>query len=124
MGPQVLLPPGSGLVLEQVQLWGEIVYLLVRWQRGAHAARRAHAGLTRSTARANARLPTCPIADRQVVVHLKVRRFRCPEPTCPRCTFVALDGPAELPPPLTTPLEIAAVRAAVEATGRGPRALA
>jgi hypothetical protein len=30
VGPQVLLPPGAGLVLEQVQLCGEIVHLVVR----------------------------------------------------------------------------------------------
>src|SRR5216684_3718194 len=29
-----------------------------------------------------------PMADRQVVVHLQVRRFRCREQTCPRRTFV------------------------------------
>lgn len=87
MGPQELLPTGAGLVLEQVQLCGEVVHLLARaaasgatcpscavWSRASHSYERHLADL--------------PLADRQVVVHLNVRRFRCGESSCPRKTFV------------------------------------
>ena len=89
MGPQVLLPHGAGLVLEQVQLCGEIVHLSVRlaalgalcpmcgrWSEAFHSSyRRSIADL--------------PVADRQVTVQLLVRRFRCREKTCARRTFAA-----------------------------------
>ena len=79
MGPQVLLPTGTGLVLEQVQLCGQIVHLSVRlaalgapcptcgrWSEAFHSSyERGVADL--------------PIADRQVIVRLLVRRFRCRE---------------------------------------------
>ena len=88
MGPQVLLPPGAGLVLEQVQLCGEIVHLFVRpTARGASCPRCAswsdafHSSYQRTIA-------DLPIADRQVVVHVQVRRFRCRERSCSRRTFV------------------------------------
>jgi transposase len=88
VGPQELLPTGAGLVLEHIQLCGEVVHLFVRpsaagascpacgvWSEAFHS----------SYARSIADLP---ISDRQVVVHLDVRRFRCHEPTCRRKTFV------------------------------------
>ena len=88
MGPQVLLLPGAGLVLEQVQLCGEIVHVVVRlvasgascpsctcWSDAVHSSYRR-------------RVADLPIADRQVVVHLQVRRFRCREQSCLRRTFV------------------------------------
>jgi transposase len=79
VGPQVLLPTGAGLVLEQVKLCGQIVHLSVRlaaldapcptcgcWSEAFHSSyRRSIADL--------------PIADRQVVVRLLVPRFRCRE---------------------------------------------
>jgi transposase len=88
VGPQVLLPPGAGLVLEQILLCGEIVHLLVRlvasgaccpscasWCEAFHSSyRRSIADLS--------------IADRQAVVHLRLRHFRCREPACRRRTFV------------------------------------
>jgi transposase len=89
VGPQVLLPPGERLVLEQVQLCGEIVHLLVRLATsGASCPSCAcwsdafHSSHQRSVA-------DLPIAHRQAVVHLQVRRFRCREQACPRRTFVA-----------------------------------
>jgi len=88
VGPQVLLPAGDGLVLEQVQLCGEIVHLLVRLATsGASCPSCAcwsdafHSSYQRSVA-------DLPIADRQAVVHLQVRRFRCREQACSRRTFV------------------------------------
>jgi transposase len=86
--PQVFLPPGAGLVLEQVQLCGETVRLTVRCKAlGACCPSCAcwsdafHSSYQRSIA-------DLPMADRQVIVHLQVRRFRCREQTCPRRTFV------------------------------------
>ena len=87
MGPQVLPPTGAGLVLEQVQLCGQIVHLSVRLAAlGApcptcgHWSEAFHSSYERSIA-------DLPIADRQVVVQLHVRRFRCREKTCSRRTF-------------------------------------
>ena len=87
MGPQVLLPTGAGLVLEQVQLCGQIVHLSVRvaalgapCPRCGHWSESLHSNYLRSIA-------DLPITDRQVVVRLLVRRFRCREKTCSRRTF-------------------------------------
>ena len=88
MGPQELLPTGAGLVLEQVQLCGEVVHVSVRSSApGASCmdcgvwSESFHSGYARSIA-------DLPLADRQLVMHLRVRRFRCHEPTCIRKTFV------------------------------------
>ena len=88
MDPQVLLPPGAGLVVEQVQLCDEIMHLTVRCEAaGANCPRCGawseafHSGYER-------KLGDLPIAGRQAVVELRVRRFRCHEPECPRRTFV------------------------------------
>jgi len=83
----VLLLPGAGLVLEQVQLCGQIVVLLVRLAAlGAPCpacgrwSEAFHSSYQRSIA-------DLPIADRQVVVQLQVRRFRCLTKACSRQTF-------------------------------------
>jgi transposase len=88
VGPQELLLPGAGLVLEQVQLCAEIVHLFVHVDAaGASCPACAcwseafHTSYVRSIA-------DQPMADRQAVVHLQVRRFRCRQPTCHRTTFV------------------------------------
>ena len=88
MSPQELLPTGAGLVLEQVQLYGEVVHLFVHLEASGACcptctcwSEAFHSGYERSIA-------DLPMADRQVVVHLEVRRFRCRQPTCPRKTFV------------------------------------
>ncbi len=88
MGPQELLPTGAGLVLEQVQLCGEVVHLFVHHEAsGASSPSCAcwseafHSSYQRTIA-------DLPIGDRHVVVHLEVRRFRCRQRTCPRKTFV------------------------------------
>jgi transposase len=88
VGPQVLLPPGVGLVVEQVGLCDEIMHLTVRcatagancpacgsWSAACHSRYKRHLG-------------DLPIAGRQAVVELRVRRFRCRQPQCPRRTFV------------------------------------
>jgi len=88
VSPQELLPEGAGLVLEHVQLCGEVVHLFVHVEAsGAFCPSCAcwsaafHSSYERS-------IVDLPMADRQVVVHLDVRRFRCHEPTCPSKTFV------------------------------------
>jgi hypothetical protein len=88
VGPQVLLPPGAGLVLEQVSLRGEIVHLSVRCRLKraccptcGNYSDAVHSHYTR-------RLADLPIAGRQAIIDLNVRRFRCLRPHCPRRTFV------------------------------------
>lgn len=88
MSPQDLLPTGAGLVLEQVQLCGDVVHLLVRPAASgascpicASWSEAFHSSYQRSIA-------DLPIADRQAIVYLLVRRFRCHEQTCIRKTFV------------------------------------
>ncbi len=88
MGPQVLLPPGAELVLEQVSLCGETVHVSVRCQlAGAHCpvcgaySNAVHSYYTR-------RLGDLPIAGRRAVIDLRVRRFRCLARRCQRQTFV------------------------------------
>jgi transposase len=86
--PQVLLPPGAGLVVEQVRLRDEIIHLTVRreaagancpgcgaWSEAFHRGYERHLG-------------DLPIAGRQAVVDLRVRRFRCYESKCQSKTFV------------------------------------
>jgi transposase len=86
--PQLLLPPGAGLVVEQVELCDEIIHLTVRceaaggdcpvcgaWSEAVHSSYERH-------------LADLPIAGRQAVIDLRVRRFRCYQPECPRKTFV------------------------------------
>jgi transposase len=75
VGSQVLLPSGAGLVLEQVQLCGQVVQLIVRCDAlGAHCpsctcwSETVHSRYQRTVA-------DLPVADRQVVVHLRVRRY-------------------------------------------------
>jgi len=86
--PQVLLPPGIGLVVEHVQLCDEIMHLTVRCEAaGANCPKCGtwseafHSGYERN-------LGDLPIAGRQAIVDLQVRRFRCYQPGCPRKTFV------------------------------------
>jgi transposase len=86
--PQLLLPPGAGLVVEQVEVCDEIVHLTVRCAAsGAHCpdcgtwSEAFHSSYERN-------LGDLPIAGRQAVIDLRVRRFRCYQPACRRKTFV------------------------------------
>jgi transposase len=86
--PQLLLPPGAGLVVEQVRLCDEVIHLTVRCEApGAHCrvcgawSEAFHSSYERN-------LADLSIAARQAVIDLRVRRFRCYQPTCPRKTFV------------------------------------
>ena len=87
-GSRELLPDGAGLVLEQVQLCGEVVHLFVR--PSAAGASCTHCAIWSEAFHSSYRrtVDDLPIGDRQAVVHLEVRRFRCHKPTCPRKTFV------------------------------------
>ena len=88
MGPQVLLPPGSGLVLEPVQLCGQMVQLIVRGDALGACCPSCACWSDAVHSRYQRTVADLPVADRQVIVHLRVRRFRCREQTCPRRTFV------------------------------------
>jgi transposase len=86
--PQLLLPPGAGLIVEQVRVCDEIVHLTVRCEpAGAHCPKCGtwseafHSSYERN-------LGNLPIALRQAVIDLQVRRFRCYQAECPRKTFV------------------------------------
>ena len=88
MDPQLLLPPGAGLVVEHVQLCDEIMHVTVRCEAaGAHCPKcGAWSEAFHSSYERN--LADLPIAGRRSVVDLRVRRFRCYQPGCPRKTFV------------------------------------
>jgi transposase len=86
--PQLLLPLGAGLVVEQVRLCDEIVHLTVRCEAaGANCpvcgawSEAFHSSYERN-------LGDLPIAGRRAIIDLRVRRFRCYQPECPRKTFV------------------------------------
>jgi transposase len=86
--PQLLLPLGAGLVVEQVRLCDEIVHLTVRCEAaGANCpvcgvwSESFHSSYERN-------LGDLPIAGRRAIIDLQVRRFRCYQPDCPRKTFV------------------------------------
>jgi hypothetical protein len=84
----VFLPPGAGLVLEQVSVCGEIVHLSVRSRatEGCCPECGGHSNLVH--ARYVRHLGDLPIAGRQAIVDFNVRRFRCVQPQCSRQTFV------------------------------------
>src|SRR5439155_12758179 len=75
-------------VVEQVQLCDEIVHVTVRCEAaGAHCPDcRAWSEAFHSSYERN--LGDLPIAGRQAVMDLRVRRFRCYQPECARKTFV------------------------------------
>lgn len=88
MSPQEQLPTGAGLVLEQVQLCGEVVHLFVHLEASGACCPICTSWSEAFHSRYERSIADLPMADRQVVVHLEVRRFRCRQPTCPRKTFV------------------------------------
>ena len=70
MGPQVLLPPGAGLVLEQVSLRGEFVYLSVRC-RLKRACCPTYGNYSDAVhSRYTRRLGDLPVAGRLAIIHL------------------------------------------------------
>ena len=88
MDPQLLLPQGAGLIVEHVLVCDENVHLKVRCDAaGAHCPKCGswseafHSSYERN-------LGDLPIAGRQAVIELRVRRFRCYLAECPRKTFV------------------------------------
>src|SRR6266571_6943657 len=86
--PQVLLPLGAGLVVEQVQLRDEIVHLTVRREEAGAICPLCGAWSEAFHSSYARGLADLPIAGRQAVIDLRVRRFRCYQSDCPRKTFV------------------------------------
>ena len=84
----MFLPPGAGLLIERVSVWGEIIHLSVRC-RATSACCPHCGGLSEVVhSRYTRHLGDLPIAGRQAIIDLNVRRFRCLRPECPRRTFV------------------------------------
>ncbi len=88
MDPQLLLPAGAGLVVEQVRLCDEIVRVTVRCAAAGANCPGCGSWSEAFHSRYKRNLGDLPIAGRQAVVDLWVRRFRCYQPECPRKTFV------------------------------------
>jgi transposase len=86
--PQLLLPPGAGLVVEQVQLCEEVVHVIVRCEAAGAQCPKCGTWSEAFHSSYERNLGDLPIAGRQTVIDLRVRRFRCYEPACPRKTFV------------------------------------
>ncbi len=87
MDPQLLLPPGAGLVVEQVQLRDEIVHLTVRCEAAGASCPKCGGWSEAFHSSYERGLGDLPIAGRQAVIDLRVRRFRCYQSNCPRKTF-------------------------------------
>ena len=88
MDPQLLLPLGAGLVVEQVRLCDEIVHLTVRCRAAGANCPLCGAWSEAFHSSYERNLGDLPIAGRRAIVDLRVRRFRCYQPECPRKTFV------------------------------------
>jgi len=84
----MLLPPGAGLVVEQVQLCDEIMHLTVRCEAAGANCPRCGTWSEAFHSSYERNLADLPIAGRRAVVNLRVRRFRCYQPECPCKTFV------------------------------------
>lgn len=88
MDPQLLLPPGAGLVVEHVQLCDEVLHVTVRCEAVGANCPDCSAWSEAFHSSYGRKLSDLPIAGRRAVVDLQVRRFRCYQPECPRKTFV------------------------------------
>lgn len=88
LGVPELLPQLAGLRVERTFVLDGVVHLearrlanTVRCSMWGRHSRRVHSRYTR-------RIADEPVGERQVVVHLRVRRFCCRNDGCPRRTFV------------------------------------
>ena len=88
MGPQELLPTGAGLVLEHVQLCGEVVHLFVHLEAAGASCTTCACWSDAFHSSYERNLGDLPIAGRQAVIDLQVRRLRCHQAECARKTFV------------------------------------
>jgi transposase len=88
VGPQVLLPLGAGLVLEQVRLCDDVVHLRVRRQSSGSACPSCGVWSVAVHSSYDRHLDDLSLVGHQVVVDLRVRRFRCRQQACSRHTFV------------------------------------
>jgi hypothetical protein len=86
--PQLLLPQGAGLVVEHVQLCDEIVHVTVRCEGAGAQCADCGAWSDAFNSSYERNLGDLPIAGRQTVIDLQVRRFRRHQPECSRKTFV------------------------------------
>jgi transposase len=86
--PQLLLPPGAGLVVEQVQLCDEVIHLTVRCEASGANCPKCGGWSEAFHSSYERNLGDLPIAGRQAVIDLRVRRLRCYRAACPRKTFV------------------------------------
>ncbi len=88
MDPELLLPPCAGLVVERVQLCDEIVHVTVRRPEAGAICPRCGTWSEAFHSSYERGLADLPIAGRQAVIDLRVRRFRCYQSDCPSKTFV------------------------------------
>ena len=88
MDPQLLLPTGAGLIVEQVLLCDEIVHLTVRCEAAGAQCPKCGTWSEAFHSSYERNLGDLPIAGRQAVIDLRVRRFRCYQAECARKTFV------------------------------------
>src|SRR5918911_5394863 len=95
MGPQLLFPPGVGLVLEQVRLCGEIVHLIACCAADGATCPASGCWSEAPRSQHERHLADPPIAGRRILIDLRVRRSCGKEPKCRRRTFVVEQAPGE-----------------------------
>src|SRR5918997_2305729 len=82
-----LLPTGPDLALEHLTLAPESITLAVASTQAVAACPSCQSPATRVQSRYTRTLLDLPWATLRVRLHLTVRRFVCPDPTCPRKIF-------------------------------------
>jgi transposase len=84
---KTLLPAGDGLHLDQVELADTTITLVAAVATPTAACPDCGADAGRVHSRYRRTLADLPWAGRRVTIRLRVRRFFCPAPGCPRLTF-------------------------------------
>jgi transposase len=87
MSSPVVLFPLPGFVVEHVTAADPTLLIEARAQTPAAACPDCHAPSTRVHSRYTRQLRDLPVVEQPVRLRLRVRRFRCLTPTCPRRTF-------------------------------------
>jgi transposase len=77
----------SALVIEDVEDAGEVICVRARTRDGAVACPGCGAGTSRVHGYHERTAADVPVDGRRVLVRVRVRRMRCPDPGCPRQTF-------------------------------------
>ncbi|AVV40484.1 ISL3 family transposase [Streptomyces sp. P3] len=89
----VLFADLDGLQVDDVELSDDAVIVAARACAGEAACPACRTRSRRVHSSYHRRLADAAVGSRPVVVHLQVRRFRCPAASCPRATFVEqIDG--------------------------------